>query len=287
MAIIERYLAPTTIEEAVRTLKEADVSMFAGGTDLIVQMQTQAHTTQPVLMNIARIASLRGIEEINGQIRIGALTTITDILESSLLSDIAPVLVDAADHFASSQVRNSATIGGNICNASPAGDMIIPLLLLEAEVELAYQKGDEVVRECLPLDGFFTGPGTTQLRSDQILVSIHFDIPNSTSAAAFKKFATRPAMDISIASIGIAGTMRQGKLDDAVVAFGAVAPIPMRGRATEAALEGTVLDDEAIAHIATVAGDEIKPISDVRAGAWYRRQIVREMTRRLLHDLRN
>ncbi len=287
MAVIERYLAPTTLEEAVRALDGDDVSMFAGGTDLMVQMRAGARTLQPVLMNIGRIACLKGIEGINGHIRIGALTTITDILESSLLTDADPVLVEAADHFASSQVRNTATIGGNICNASPAGDMIIPLLLLKAEVQLASQQGDEVVRESLPLDGFFTGPGTTRLRRDQILTSVRFAIPDRTVTAAFRKFGTRPALDISIASVGIAGTMREGRLDDATVAFGAVAPTPMRGRATEAALKGAVLEDETIAHIANVAGDEIKPISDVRASAWYRRQIVREMMRRLLHDVRH
>ena len=285
MADIERYLAPTTLEEAVRALGEADVSMFAGGTDLMVQTRAGARTFQPVLMNIGRIACLEGIEDVDGQIRIGSLTTITDVLESPLLRDAAPVLVDTAGHFAGSQVRNAATIGGNICNASPAGDMIIPLLLLETEVELASQQGDEVVCERSPLDGFFTGPGTTRLRRDQMLTSVRFPRPDRAVTAAFRKFGTRPAMDISIASVGIAGTLREGRLDDATVAFGAVAPTPLRGRATEAALRGTVLDEETIARIAAVAGDEIRPISDVRASAWYRRQIVCAIMRRLLHDL--
>jgi len=285
MSVIEEYLAPTTLDEAVRALGEADVSMFAGGTDVMVQARAGLRTLQPVLMNIGRIASLGGIAEDSGQIRIGALSTITDVLESSLLRDVAPVLVDAANQFAGSQVRNAATIGGNICNASPAGDMIIPLMLLEAEVELASRQGDEVVYESSPLDGFFTGPGTTRLRRDQILTSVRFAVPDAAATAVFRKFGTRPAMDIAIASVGIAGTMRDGRLDDAIVAFGAVAPTPMRGRATEAALQGAVLDDETTVRIAAVAGDEIRPISDVRAGAWYRREIVREMTRRLLHDV--
>ena len=137
MSVVTRYLAPESLEQATRALADGGVCMFAGGTDLMLQSRSGARPLQPVLMNISGIAGLRGVTESDGRIRIGALTTITDILGCELLKRTAAVLVDTADHFAGVQLLNAATVGGNICNASPAGDMIIPLLLLDARVELA------------------------------------------------------------------------------------------------------------------------------------------------------
>jgi CO/xanthine dehydrogenase FAD-binding subunit len=213
---------------------------------------------------------------------LGALTTVTAILESDLLREQVRVLPETADCFACGQVRNSATIGGNICNASPAGDMIIPLLLLDAEVELACRSGGKVESRRMPLSEFFTGPGQTGILPTEILTSIRFPVPGRDFIAAFRKFGARPAMDISVVSVGIAGDRRSGVLENARVAFGAVAPTPLRGRMTESVIDGKPLDEVAVGTAAQRAAEEVSPISDVRASAWYRKELIRTLTGRLL-----
>ena len=187
MPAVTQYLAPQSLEEATRALADGGVSMFAGGTDLMVQTRTGARELQPVLMSLSRIRGLRGVSESDGLVRIGALTTITDILRSDLLRDIAGVLVDTADCFASVQLRNIATIGGNICNASPAGDMIIPLLLLDAEVELASWKRGEVTRRTMPLCEFFVEPGVTAKRPDELLAFVRFPVPDARTVERLRQ----------------------------------------------------------------------------------------------------
>ena len=285
MPVVERYLAPQSVHDATKALAQGNVSVFAGGTDLMVQTRLGAREFQPVLMNIRRIEALRGVDVSNGRVRIGALTTVTDILDDAPLEDVAPVLAEAADCFGSGQVRNTATLGGNVCNASPAADMIVPLLLLDAEVELASWEKDHVVSRTMALDELFVGPGRTRMEAHELLTFITFAVPEPGTVAVFGKCGARPALDIAPASVGIAGVKRNGSLHRARVAFGAVAPTPIRGRRTEAALEGTVLDDQHIAEIAGTALQEISPISDVRASAWYRTRVIHDMMRRLLHDV--
>ncbi|MHC5006819.1 MAG: FAD binding domain-containing protein [Planctomycetota bacterium] len=285
MTTVEQYLVPKSVKDAVIALADGNVSMFAGGTDLMVQTRLGAREFQPVLMNIRRLEALRGVDVSEGRVRIGALTTITRILESDPLKAAAPVLADAADCFGSGQVRNSATLGGNLCNASPAADMIVPLLLLDAKVQLASWGGDSVVSRTVALDDFLVGPGRTRTEAHELLTFVTFPVPEPGTVGVFGKCGARPALDIALASVGIAGVMRNGGLHRARVAFGAVAPTAIRGRRTEAALEGTVLDDEHIDEIARIAQQEISPISDVRASAWYRTRMIQDMTQRLLQNV--
>ncbi len=285
MSSPERYLAPTSLAEAAQVGADGPTTLFAGGTDVLPQTRAGARKFQPTLVNINRLDELRGIAESDGKIHIGALTTITDLLESDVLKKSAGVVVQAADCFASGQVRNAATIGGNICNASPAGDMIVPLLLLDAEVELASWRDGQLARRKMPLCEFFVGPGKTRIEANEILTAVEFPVPKPHAVGRFCKFGTRPALDIAVVSIGVAGVKENGCLTDARVAFGAVAPTPIRGRATEATLEGAALDDRRIEEIAHVAEQEVSPISDVRASAWYRKRLICELTQRLLHDV--
>ncbi len=285
MAEIQKYVQATTLEQATTALAESPTTLFAGGTDVLPQTRAGAREFRTTLVNINRLDELRGIEEADGTIRIGALATITDVLDSEFLRQTAGVVVQAADCFASGQVRNAATIGGNICNASPAGDMIVPLLILDAEVELASWRNGQVVRRTMPLCDFFVGPGKTRIEADEILTAVELPVPKPHTVGRFHKFGTRPALDIAVVSIGIAGVKENGCLTDARVSFGAVAPTPIRGRDTEAALEGAILDARRIEEIAHVAENEISPISDVRASAWYRKRLICELTQRLLHDV--
>jgi CO/xanthine dehydrogenase FAD-binding subunit len=234
------------------------------------------------LMNIHHVPELKGISIDGGAICIGALATMTEIMQSELVKRHLPILVQACDHFASDQIRNAATLGGNICNASPAGDTLVPLLVLGAEAELASKPNGSLTRRRMPLAEFFVGPGKTRLGAAELLVGVRIPLPPANYYARFFKFGTRPALDISTISIGIAGTLNNGALSNVRIAFGAVAPVPMRAPRTEKALEGRRLDAAAIDAIADVARDEANPIDDVRATAWYRKELIHNMTKRML-----
>ncbi|MFH1844757.1 MAG: xanthine dehydrogenase family protein subunit M [bacterium] len=285
MSTIEKYVIPTDLAEAVRLLAEHDATLLAGGTDLMPRTRTGGMATAPLLVNLRKIPELRGITTVDQRIRIGALTTVTEILRDRTLRQAAAILPETADCFASDQVRNSATIGGNICNASPAGDLIIPLLLLDAELELASWVDGAVVRSSLPLSDFFVGPGQTRLAATEILLAATFALPPPERVAYFEKFGARPALDISIVSVGIAGTRQNGSLHQVRVAFGAVAPTPLRGRQTEAFIEGQVYSEQFIGQAGRLAAEEVSPITDVRATAWYRREMIRILTGRVLRHV--
>lgn len=283
--MIEQYSAPTSIEEATRLMHGGKVTVLAGGTDLMPQTESGKRQFENTLLNIRRIKGLSDISVQDGRVRLGTLVTITEILESDELATVAPVLVDAADKFASSQLRNAATIGGNLCNASPAGDMIIPLLLLDAEAVLASWSDGSVSVRRLPVAEFFTGPGATLMRADELLTAIEFPIPDSAFVAGFCKTGPRPALEISAVSLGIAGVLKDGALHAARVAIGAAAPTPIRAARVEAVLEGQRLDDSLISNAAELAAEEAVPIDDVRASAWYRTHLIGVFARRLLQDV--
>lgn len=285
MTELKHYYAPTSLDEAVECLKDGDVTILAGGTDLTPQTQSGKVRIKHTLMNIRRVPELSGITLEGNEIRIGSLTTITEILESALVKQHLPILADACNHFASNQIRNAGTLGGNICNASPAGDTIIPLLVLNASVELASMPEDSVYRHSMPLGTFFVGPGKTRISRCELLTGVSIPVPGPNHVAHFHKLGTRPALDISTISIGIAGTFKDGVLSNARVAFGAVAPTPVRATQTEKALEGQKLDAATIARVANIARDEVKPIDDVRATAWYRKEMIHNITQRMLNHV--
>jgi CO/xanthine dehydrogenase FAD-binding subunit len=282
MGAVERYAAPRSLAEALDLLRSDDVTIVAGGTDLMPQSHSGKVRFGSLLMNIRRVPELAGIALDGDAIRIGALTSITDLLESALVRERLPILAQAANHFASEQVRNGATLGGNVCNASPAGDTLVPLIVLDAAVELATKPNGTVETRSLPVREFLTGPGRTQRAPHELLTAVRVPLPSPGFVARFYKHGTRPALDISTISIGIGGVKRGDRLEKVRVAFGAVAPTPIRGLATERALEGRRLDAAAIEAAAEVAHDEVRPISDVRGSAWYRQELVRNMTKRIL-----
>lgn len=287
MSDISRYAAPRTLDEAADLLRGGGVSILAGGTDLMPQSRSARSPLQPVLMNIRRIPELRGISVVEGLVRIGALTTITELRDSPLVREHLQALWQACDRFASDQIRNAGTIGGNICNASPAGDTLVPLLVHDARVVLASKPNGKTERRSLPLSDFLLGPGKTARAPDELLAEVEMPLPQPGTVSAFFKFGTRPALDISVISIGFSAVRAGKTLRGVRVAFGAVAPRPIRAPATEDALEGKALDDATIAAAATAADNEIHPITDVRASDWYRREMVRNMLTRMLTNVRD
>jgi CO/xanthine dehydrogenase FAD-binding subunit len=280
--MIENYKVPSSISEAAQLLHQGEATIVAGGTDLTPQTEAGVRQFAATLINIQRIEEMRGISQANGCYRIGGLTTVTEILESEALAADVPVLVQAADHFASPQIRNASTLAGNLCNASPAGDMCIPLLLLDAELELVSWANDSVSIRTVALSDFFTGPGKTVLQAGELLTAIEFKKPCAGFTATFQKSGPRPALEISIVSMGVAGVLKDGVLTGARVAIGAVAPIPLRAIATEAVLEDQTLSDDIIEKAVEAVQQEVTPIDDVRASAWYRKHLTGVYIRRAL-----
>ena len=285
MSEIRNYLSPRGLDDALKAMAGADVTVVCGGTDLTVQTDAGVREYTDTLMNIRRIEALSGIDVDDEKIRIGALTTVTEIMENSLIKEAAPVLVETCDQFASDQIRNAASLGGNICNASPAGDMIIPLLVLAADVELANWQDGAVHTRLVALDEFFTAPGKSVKQDNELLTAIIFDKPSDNFVARFRKSGPRPALEIATVSIGIGGNLENGLFNNVRVALGSVAPTPIRASRVEAALEGKALGADTIKEAVVSAGEDATPIDDVRASSWYRDHLVRVFTEEVLNNV--
>ena len=281
---IERYAAPRSLDEAAEILRAGNVTVLAGGTDVMPQSRAGRLRMQPVMMNVRRVPELRGISEEGGAVRIGALVTITELLESALVRERLNLLWQACDHFASDQIRNAATIGGNLCNASPAGDTLVPLLALEAKAVLAAKANGKLELRRVPLQQFFLGPGRTCRAPAELLAAVEVPLPPAGFAGQFYKHGTRPGLDIAAIAIAAGARRDGGVLRDVRIAFGSVAPTPIRAPRTEAVLEGRVPDAAALEAAAQAALAEIQPISDLRASDWYRRELVHNILKRVLAD---
>jgi carbon-monoxide dehydrogenase medium subunit len=272
------YFAPKSLSEALSLLDRynGEAKVIAGGTDVLVDIK---YKEEPgCLINIKAISGLAGIEENAGGIAIGPLTTIRAIETSALVREKLPVLWEAAHQFASLQIRNTATIGGNICRASPSGETLAPLLVLEAKAKLAFS-GKEI---SAPFTSFFAGPGKTALGSKGILTGIEIPYPAAGSRGAYLKHAVRGAMDIAMVGVAVIITPDAAKksLQDVRIGLGAVAPTPLRAAKTEALLRGKTPTAALIKEAAASAAAEASPIDDQRSSAEYRRWIVEALTRR-------
>ncbi len=280
MKDIEQYRAPRSLEEAAEILRGGDVTVLAGGTDVMPQSQAGRLRFQRVLMNVRHVPEMTGITEQGTTVRIGALVTITELLRSPLVRARLNVLWQACDHFASDQIRNAATVGGNLCNASPAGDTLVPLLALDATAVLVAKPNGTLETRRVPLGAFFTGPGRSARKPNELLAAVEVPLPPAGSVGAFYKHGTRPGLDISTISIAVAARRDGNVLRNVRIAFGAVAPTPIRAPKAEAALEGRTPDATTLEAVAVAALGEIKPISDVRGSDWYRRELVHNMLKR-------
>lgn len=285
MSEIQNYLAPRQLEEAVRAMAEGGVTVVCGGTDLTPQTDAGLKDYCATLMNIRRVAGLSGISIEKDTVRIAALTTVTEIMENEVIREKAPVLVEAGDQFASDQIRNAASIGGNLCNASPAGDMCIPLMVLDARVELVSWKDGALHTRLVALHEFFLAPGRTLKSEEELLTAVLFDIPADDFVASFIKSGPRPALEISKVSVGIGGRLGNGSFSGVRAALGAIGPTPIRSRGIENALEGKRLDDSSIRSAAAGAQADASPIDDVRASEWYRNHLVKIYTEEVLNNV--
>jgi len=273
------YYKPRSLDEAWE-LKEKipDALFIAGGTDILVGIKN-GELYPPSLISLRSIPELNSIK-INGGAYIGALTTISDLIHHPALYDIYPVLVEAAKRLGSVQIRNVATIGGNLCNCSPCADMALPLLVLDAKVRLQTAKKSREI----PIDEFFKGPGETNLTPNEILTGIILESPRKSAKAIFLKKG-RVKMDLATASLAALLEMEGEKCLKARLAAGSAAPVPLRLFKVEAQLEGATITDKLVAEAQQLAAESVSPITDIRATKEYRRQIVSVLVKRALKNI--
>src|SRR5262249_39757740 len=269
-----------TLEEACRLLAaEPRAAILAGGTDLMVHLRQSQRAKRPLaVISVRRIPGLDRIDVGARAIRIGALATLTALIEHPTIQAEYPVLPFTARYMGSPAIRHLATVGGNLCNASPAAGLSPVLLALDAEVGIAGPAG----ARRLPLDGFLRGPGRTALATGEILEWAEFPRRHAGWIVRYERLDVRRAMDIAIAGVAIALRREGARVAEARVALGAVAPTPIRVREAEAALVEGGLVPAAIERAAELAMAAARPIGDVRATAEYRREMVGALVRRAL-----
>ena len=276
------YFEPKSVGDALSVLAKAgaDAKIIAGGTDVMVDIKFKEEPGS--LVNIKKIPGLSGIKENGASLRIGALTTIREMETSAILRDKLPVLWEAAHQFASLQVRNTATLGGNIGRASPSGETLAPLLVLDAKATVAFTDGEKTES----LNSFFQGPGKTSMGAKGLLTAIEIPYPAPGSQGVYLKHAVRGAMDIAMVGVAVLLTPDGGKknVQDIRIGLGAVAPTPLRAPKTEALLRGKPLTAALVKEAGALAASEASPISDQRSSAENRRWIVEALTRRGLEQ---
>ena len=269
------YHTADTLKGALEMIGDysPEVSVLAGGTDLVLAMKhKERHPAH--IVNLNKIKELAFTETKNGSIRIGALTRLADLGADAGLKENLPVLCEAVNLIGSWQIRNVATIGGNICTASPAADSASPLLALDARLVVA-DAGNETE---IPLSSFFSGPGETRLKPDQIVKEIIIDRPKARSNGCYLKFMRKRAVDLSLAGVAFQAEVDEAgnKLVRLGVGLGGVAPTPIRAPEAEAMLIGLSCREalDKIPEAARAAVAATSPIDDIRASADYRRAIV-------------
>jgi aerobic carbon-monoxide dehydrogenase medium subunit len=272
---------PTTLQEASRLLKDkgAGGRFLAGGTDLVIAIKEKGLIPKYVV-DLKKVPGLLGIREnADGSITIGALTTMREIETDSLLNKKYPFLCQSAAEVGSIQIRNRATVGGNMANATPSADVAPSLIALNATAKIVDASDERIVT----LEEFFRGPGQTLMSPDEILTEIIIPKTSPQLVGEYIKFSPRDMMDLAYVGVAVAYNIAADTRCIGVrIVLGAVAPTPIRARNAEALLEGQLLTEELAAKVGAEAAHESKPISDVRSSADYRRAMVGAMTKRAL-----
>lgn len=273
--------SPTSLEQAYRLLRDDGVSWrpLAGGTDLMVQITGEIGEPPERLLDIWGIDELRGIHVEDDALVIGALTTYTAIRRSDHVGRVAPVLAEAAATIGAAQIQNRGTLGGNVINASPAGDTLPVLLALDAEFVLGSSDGERTV----PAHEFWTGYRQTARRHDELLIRVRLPLPTGREVR-FRKVGTRRAQAISKVVMALSWRVDGDAWTDVRLGLGSIAATPVRAPATEAALEGHAPTREAADAAAAALSAEIHPIDDVRSTADYRRAVAGRVLHRLIRD---
>jgi len=270
---------PESLDDCLRLLAQRgpETKLLAGGTDLLPQMKNGVVIPKRVI-DLSGVAGVKILECDAKGLRIGSAVPARQVEQDTRVRDTYTAVAESAALLGSVQVRNLASVGGNICNAAPSADMAPPLIAMEAQAVIAGPKGERRV----PLSDFFTGVRKTVVGPDELLVEIFVPAPGPHSGGCYIRHTPRRELDIAVVGVAAQVTIANGVCAKARIALAAVAPTPVRATAAEAALEGKALTPELIERAADLAGQAAKPISDQRGSADFRRHLVRILTRRTL-----
>lgn len=276
------YITPASLDAAleVSARNAPHVKLLAGGTDLLVELKHSANGPKYVV-DLGRVPELKGIEETSAGLRIGAMVTHTEIMESQLIAQHAPAMIAAAVTIGAVQTRNMGTIGGNLVTCVPSLDSGPVLVALDALVTVAGAQG----KRQMPITEFFVGPRKTALAPDEILVDILIPAVMLGRPASFRKFGLRKGQALALVNAAASVLVEDGRIADTRIALGAVSPTVIRALQAEAIVTGkNVGDTAALREAAEMAVTEARPIDDFRASAAYRRELIAVGTFRVLEE---
>ncbi len=283
--LYQSYFAPETVEEALNYLSPANsangrrVRPIAGGTDLMVQLRERLVQTD-TLVDVSGIPELKRIwvDEDEHRLHIGAAVTYTQLIESELIHQYAYLLAETSRVIGGKQIQHMGTIGGNLGNASPAGDTLPCLYALEAEVTLASLAGERQVA----MSDYMLGAGKTVVRPNELITKVSFDVLPENAGSAFTKLGLRHSQAISVVDVAAVVFIGEGRIADVRVALGSVAPTIVRSPDVERMLMGQTPSDELLDRAAEVARQSITPITDIRGSARYRLYVAKPLVRQAL-----
>ena len=274
------YFAPTALDEALSLLQEHgdDAKVLAGGHSLIPTMKLRL-AEPAVIIDIARIGSLKGISESDGKLVIGALTTHHELESSDLVQQKVPLLAQTAAEIGDVQVRNKGTIGGSLAHADPAADWSAAILALDADIQIAGPNGERTVKAT----DFFQGLFETDLGDDEILTAIHVSIPDANTKGTYLKLH-QVASGFALAGVAVVLTKSGDTCQSVAVGITGVSDAPYRASSVESDLAGAALTAENIAAAAEKAVDGISALEDIHASQAYRQNLAKVYTRRAIES---
>ena len=270
------FYEPTTLAEASQLFAQEHTQLLAGGTDIVIEMKAYTETPQSVV-SLQKIPGLSGItRNADNSITIGAMTKVRDVELSEDIQEHHTALAEGASEIGSIQIRNLATVGGNIAHASPAADTVAGLLVADAQVQIVGSDGERSV----PINELFTGPGQTVLKPGEIITQ--FTLPSPASGSHYIKHKIREVMDLAFIGVATAVNLDGGTITDVKIGLAAVAPTPIRATEAEELLKGKSITSELIKQAGEAAAATASPISDLRCSAEHRKEMVDVLTKRTL-----
>jgi carbon-monoxide dehydrogenase medium subunit len=276
------YIRPNSLDELFDALNQfgGKAKLIAGGTDLTIALKERLISPE-VIIDLNRLrTTLSGIVATNSGLRIGAMTTYTELETNPSVQRYAWALSEAASQVGTYQIRNLGTIGANLANGSPAADTAPPLIALSAKVNLQSSHGER----SMPIEDFITGVKKTAIRSDELITSVQIPM-NDLLSSSWMRSAKRNENVISVVSVGVASEIHGNQFGKSRISLGAVAPTPILAKESSSELSDSPINPETIEAVSKLAKDESKPITDVRASAEYRKHLVYVLTKRTINKI--
>jgi len=276
------YIRPNSLDELFDALNQfgGKAKLIAGGTDLTIALKERLISPE-VIIDLNRLrTTLSGIVATNSGLRIGAMTTYTELETNPSVQRYAWALSEAASQVGTYQIRNLGTIGANLANGSPAADTAPPLIALSAKVNLQSSHGER----SMPIEDFITGVKKTAIRSDELITSVQIPM-NDLLSSSWMRSAKRNENVISVVSVGVASEIHGNQFGKSRISLGAVAPTPILAKESSSELSDSPINPETIEAVSKLAKNESKPITDVRASAEYRKHLVYVLTKRTINKI--